>query len=155
MKLSVIVTRPKSVIDVKKLTAAAEAQLDVSAKEASDLLAKPTSTWNHKPKMRTVRGRLWRAAGTNDRIYRFVSQGTRKHTIRGKNGRLLAFGPSRPKTRPGSLNARGGSRKKASTFVNQVNHPGTKPRRFDDAAAKKLQRGLKKQMQDAITKALQ
>jgi hypothetical protein len=155
MKLKVIVSAPKSVIDAKKLTRAAEAQLDASAKEASDLLTKPTANWNHKPKMRTVKGRLWRAAGTNDKIYRFVNDGTRAHAIRAKGGKMLAFGPSRPKTRPGSLTPRAGSRKQASTFVKQVNHPGTKPREFDKAAAKKLQRTLKKQMQDAITKALQ
>lgn len=154
MKLSVIVTLPKSAINVKAIIAAAEAQLDASAKEASELLAKPTGSWRHKPKMRVAKGRYWRAAGTDDRIYRFVSDGTRAHAIRARNAKVLAFGPSRPKTRPGSLNARGGSRKAASVFVKQVNHPGTKARKFDEAAAKKLQRGLKKQMQDAIAKAL-
>lgn len=156
MKVSVTITRPSKLIDAKAAIKAAEAQLDASAKEAQDLLTKPTGSWKHKPKMRVAKGRYWRAAGSDDKIYRFVNDGTKAHVIRAKRGKTLAFGPSKPKTRPGSLTPRAGGRaKQVKTFAKQVNHPGTKARKFDEAAAKKLQRGLKKQMQDAITRALQ
>lgn len=155
MRVKVTVTAPKSVLDKRKVLGAAEAGLDAVAKEAQDLLTKPTGSWQHKPKMRTAKGKGWRAAGTDDKIYRFVNDGTKAHVIRPRRGKLLAFGPSKPKTRPGSLTPRkGGRAKKAKTFVQQVNHPGTKARKFDEAAAKKLQRTIAKAIQAEITKAL-
>lgn len=139
MKLFAKIKLPTNAIPAKQLRQALDDALSQGAADASAKLARPTGSWKHKAAMQTdVRGDT-ATAGTDDEIYGYVSEGTRPHPIVAKNAKVLAFGPSSPKTQVGSLSSSGGSRDAASTFRKRVQHPGTKARKFDAAAAKELE----------------
>lgn len=138
MKLKLAVTIPSNAIPLKQLRQALDAALSQGAADASAKLQQPTATWKHKAAMRTEVTSSTAAAGTDDEIYGYVSEGTRPHIIVAKHAKTLAFGPSTPKTQVGSLRAGSGSRGPASTFRKQVRHPGGKARQFAETAAKEL-----------------
>lgn len=139
MKLKAKITIPSNAIPVKALRTACDDALSQGAADAAAKLARPASNWRHGVPMTTsVQGDA-ATAGTDDKVYSYVSDGTRPHVIVAKNAKVLAFGPSTPKTTPGSLNAGSGSRGAASTFRKRVNHPGTKARKFDEAAAREFE----------------
>lgn len=133
MKLNITVTMPKSAIPIKRLQAAIDDALDAGAANATALLSRPMDA-----PMTIERSQYARVAGTSDKIYTYVSKGTKAHRITAKRGKMLAFGPSTPSTRVGSLDRSGGSRGAATTFRKTVRHPGTKARNFDETAAKEL-----------------
>lgn len=140
MKLSAKIKLPANAIPVKALRTALDDALSQGSADASAKLTRPTGSWRHKAAMQTdVRGDT-ATAGTDDEIYGYVSEGTRPHTIVAKNAKVLAFGPSAPKTQVGSLGSSSGSRGAVSVFRKRVRHPGTKARKFDETAGKELER---------------
>lgn len=106
--------------------------------------------WEHKPKFiaKTVvrKGEIAliaRAAGKNAKIWHYVSRGTRPHKIRAKAGGVLAFqwggpGSYQPKTynNPVSWGGPGTVRGGKATFRQEVDHPGTEPRLFEEEVAR-------------------
>ena len=111
-------------------------------------LAKVTATWEHQPvffeqKQRAEAGYLF--AGeiritTNDRIYRFVDQGTRPHIITARPGHVLAFQAHYTrKTYPGFITSTASGRSGPLIFRRSVRHPGTKPRKFTETIMRKWQ----------------
>jgi hypothetical protein len=153
VKISISIDAAKNVIAAAKIKANLQDALDQGAANAEALLARPTTSWKHKAPMHTERGPWWRASGTDDDIYGYVSKGTKAHVIRARKGGRLAFGPSTPKTRPGSLTGSAGSRGPVDTFRRQVHHPGTKARRFDKLAAEELRATWPKIVQRNIDEA--
>lgn len=139
MKLKSKITIPSNAIPVKALRTACDDALSQGAADAAAKLARPASNWRHGVPMTTSVQDDAATAGTDDKVYSYVSDGTRQHVIVAKKAKVLAFGPSAPKTTPGSLSPGGGSRGAASTFRKRVNHPGTKARKFDEAAARELE----------------
>ena len=127
---------------------------------------KTTATWEHKPKF-TVDVSLTRPGpqvmvGTDDEIYGYVSGGTKPHDIfagifTGKSRkRALAFpASSTPKTRPGQIGSWPGSRGGDTVVRPYVRHPGTKPRKFEEAIAKKWKPKFKRRMEAAMKQAVQ
>ena len=151
MKLSVQITLPKSgLVDLGRLRAALEDGLEDSAQKVYTNLQKPTSTWQTAVAFQIKAIANGRTISTTNEVYGYVNSGTRPHIIRAKNGKRLAFGPSSPKTRPGSLDSGSGSRGPADTFRQQVQHPGTDARDFDKAAAKIAEAEFPKRMQEAV-----
>jgi len=124
---------------------------------------KTTATWEHKPKF-TVDVSLTQPGpqlmvGTDDEIYGYVSKGTKPHAIfagiyTGKsNKRALAFpSKSSPKTRPGVIGSTSGSRGGKTVVRPYVQHPGTKPRKFEEAIAKLWKKRFKDRMEAAMKK---
>jgi hypothetical protein len=97
-----------------------------------------TSTWRHKPTFAArsglSSGGLTLDIGTNDRIYGYVSNGTPAHVIRPRRAPLLRFQSGyRAKTRPNSLSSGAGGKYGPYVVAKEVNHPGTKARKFDAA----------------------
>ena len=123
-----------------------------------------TRTWKRKPRFKQEIS----LAGpgpvlmvyTDDEIYGYVSRGTRPHMIwagayTGRSrAKALAYPVrSSPKTRPGMLRSMTGFRSSAKRYRAYVHHPGTRPRRFEEAIQKKWQRRFKRQMERAMRQA--
>lgn len=113
----------------------------VVSKEIEKLLLEPTSTWEHKPNVRTEVKKYALGYKVNviidDDIYFYVNFGTRPHQIFGT--KVLRFSPSFSKTMPNSLFANAGSKAVGNyIFARYVNHPGIRPRRFDNVARQQL-----------------
>lgn len=121
--------------------------------------AKTTRTWTHKPKFKKkVRStgqpkkvEVW----TSDKIYKYVNDGTKKHVIRPKKkGGVLVFpAKSTPKTTPMLISSKKGSRGKKLIFAKEVQHPGTKARKFDKVISKKWKPRFYKALQKAYRTA--
>lgn len=139
---------------------ALETSMDETLKAARDDFKKTTRTWNTKVDWILITShragtRLEGATGTNNKIYGYVSRGTKPHIIRPKRGRVLSFRSGyRAKTIIRRLGSNAGGAYGAQVFAKQVNHPGNKGREFEEAIADKYQSILQKRMQDAINKAM-
>jgi hypothetical protein len=112
------------------------------AGEVKDALGKATETWNHQPDFRiTARGASLGSSAdvrvvTDDKPFMYVNEGTRPHAIRAKNGRSLAFpGRFTAKTTPGVLQSGPGFSGGPTVLRQEVWHPGTQARHFDELAA--------------------
>lgn len=95
-------------------------------------------------------------AGTDNKVYGYVNNGTKAHLIRPKRARVLRFQTGyRPKTRFRTLiSFSGGGAYGPFAYAQVVHHPGTKPREFDYTIADMRQPDYAKACQDAITKAV-
>jgi hypothetical protein len=107
---------------------------DLAADDIKAQFEQVWSTWEHKPTVTVNKDgydRRVEVTGENARIFRYVDEGTRPHTIVPRRRKRLAFSSKfGPKTRPGSLTSGGGSKGGVDTFVRFVAHPGSKPRNF-------------------------
>lgn len=101
------------------------------------------ATWKHKPVFKIFGNKYVRIIRTDDKIYYWVNFGTKAHVIRAKSRGGLRFqGGYRAKTVVGQIRSRAGG--PYGKFVNpppqEVHHPGTKGRKFDEAIGKKWER---------------
>jgi len=83
---------------------------------------------------------VYAIVSTKDKRWLWTDKGTKPHKIplQPKTSGWLAF-PSKfsPKSKPGTLRAFSGSKGGPMFFAKQVNHPGTKPRKFSEQIEKK------------------
>jgi len=88
---------------------------------------------------------------TTSKIYLFVSGGTKAHIIRAKNAPNLLFqvGYNR-KTQPNRIASYNGGSFGPYRKTKQVNHPGSKARKFDTTIKKKWDREFPRQYQRAV-----
>ncbi len=125
---------------------------------------KTTETWEHDVKFESsisTRGGVAQVeAGTRDRIYGYVNNGTRPHDIwagiyTGKSRRkALRFpGTFRAKTRPGYLTSYRGYKGGAIQYRAHVHHPGTEARGFDKAIEKRWRTKFASTMRAAMKSA--
>lgn len=127
-------------------------------------LARVTETWEHQPvffelKTAAAGGNLHSGTiriTTNDRIYKFVDEGTRPHIIAPrKAGGVLVFRTGyRAKTVPQYILSRAGGAFGPVRFARVVKHPGTKPRRFTQTITKRWQERAGPLMQRRVRMAL-
>ena len=103
-----------------------------------------TRTWSeeNQPDFKvTKRGRYKRVIGTDSLIYKFVTLGTKPHTISPKPGGagVLVFNvPYRAKTAPMQVRSKAGGAGATQVITNRsVEHPGTDARDFHKAIADK------------------
>ena len=125
------------------------AEIDAAVDRAGEKIAKgalkdfegTVRTWRKPPKFFIRRYRPGSYyVGTNNRIYKYVNDGTDAHLIVAKNAPFLMFKvPFSPKSKPGSLSSRKGRVGKNWRRKRQVMHPGTEARRFDLAIRDKRQ----------------
>lgn len=126
---------------------------------------KTVSTWDKKPKFsvkRVIKDNLViYSAGTDDEIYGYVNNGTKPHVIKpkpsNKKGLLFFKTGSIAKTTPNTLKSKSGGFAGSSKMVaaRQVNHPGTKARRFDLIIAKRFNVKFQSEMNRALREYLQ
>ena len=108
-----------------------------------DLLS-TVRTWEHKPKFDITVTRSGNeysvAAGTDDKIYGFVDQGTKPHDIKPKRSQYLAFSSGyRAKTRVGIIGSREGGAFGDTVIASSVHHPGFPGRMFIQRIQKRRQ----------------
>lgn len=157
--------RPRKlpVYDVEQFRRALEDGLADTAQQVIADYGKTVSTWEHKPEFSVLGSTGFRigrtvmeiTVGTEDEIYGYVDLGTKKHLIRPRRARVLAFGVGgSPKTRPNRLLAQTGSAGTIRAFAQVVHHPGTKARNFSKMIQKKHQQRntLGKAIQSRIDK---
>lgn len=118
-----------------------------------------TKTWTRQPVFKTVisLGRKGPEVlvGTDDPIYRYVSEGTKPHIIRPVRASALHFrgGAYRAKTTPGTISSRGGGASGGSVYAQVVHHPGTEARNFGAVIARKWRKPFKREMEAAMRRA--
>lgn len=144
------------IFDERKIKASIGKALDRAAKEAVTSFKKTTATWDNKPDFSISRdGEDARNVGTNDEIYSFVNHGTKPHVIRPVNAQALAFNVvSTAKTTPNALGSGPGGSGGPVAFAMEVNHPGSKARKFDASVAADVGPKLQRAMDEEIAKAL-
>jgi hypothetical protein len=123
-------------------------------------LARPTETWDHKPKFKTdihwstISETVRTVVYTENVNYIRIDRGTKPHIIGPKNTPTLTlkFTPSTPKTRPGTLESRPSvPLTDKSVFVRgTVQHPGITPRRFTEVVRENWEKTFPVDMQKAL-----
>lgn len=151
----------KNTYDLKKLEREMLKAVDKTTKVMRTDLKKPTRTWDTNIDVYQIAaersgGDLSGAAGTDNRIYMFVTRGTKPHVIRAKSGGVLAYSSRyRAKTRIRTLSSYRGGGYGATRFSKTVNHPGNKKREFEEAVAEKHQRTLEDNVSRAISNTVE
>lgn len=144
-RLQAIRPRKSPVFQTADFNKALERALDKTGKTMIRDFKRTTATWEHKPSFsildkqyRVGRRVVSITVGTHDPIYRYVSRGTPPHIIRPRNAAALAF-PSgfTPKTKPGRFLSKPGGRSGETVFAQEVHHPGTEPRKFEELVAER------------------
>ena len=124
-----------------------------------DYAERVVANWEHKPrfKARKVVTRkaiavdVW-PTGPNKKYWVWTSRGTKPHVIKPKRAKVLAF-PSVyvPKTTPRGPSYGGpGTSSGPTIFAAHVDHPGTKPRRFEEAWARWGKTWFRREMENAM-----
>lgn len=90
--------------------------------------------------------------------YAYVTKGTKKHRIKAKKGKSLAFawagpGSYKAKTKPRVIGSTPGGATGEAVFPKAVMHPGTEAREFDEEIQKIWQPRFKDRMEGAMRKA--
>lgn len=103
--------------------------------EGLRMLWNTTRTWKHqpvfKPHVSVGGGRLSVNITTDDKIYRYVTEGTPPHTIVARGARVLAFHSGyRSKTSPEMFTSHAGGPFGNMIHAKVVHHPGTRARHF-------------------------
>lgn len=128
----------KDHLSPKRYKQALESAKDEAEIGVLDDYKKTTRTWTHQPKFYTVRARDTLTVFTDDKIYEYVSEGTKPHLIFPKRGKSLRFSAnSKAKTRPRVITSSQGSRSGKVVFSKGVIHPGTTAREFHRIIAEK------------------
>lgn len=131
--------------------------LDTTARYGINSVLKITTlTWKKKPAFAVLHETEFsRFIGTTNTIWVMLNEGTEAHEIRVKNAKRLAFMVGgTAKSVPNQIQPSAGSPGDTQVFAVVVHHPGTEPRRWDKAAAKKIQPRLVENMQSALNIAL-
>lgn len=136
--------------------------IDSTTKDALGDFKKTTRTWDTKVLFEQVKAArngpdLEGAAGTDNKIYLFVTRGTRAHLIAPKDKSALRFMTVyTPKTSVRVIGShRGGSSGGWVSTKEPVKHPGTQAREFEEEIADRRQRTLENNVTAAILKATQ
>ena len=125
---------------------------------------KTTDTWEHKPKFEVSISLKQPGpsvlVGTDDEIYGYVNDGTKPHKIPKvpKVKGALRFrwggkGSYKAKTKPRIIGSAPGGPSGPWVSFKQVQHPGTKARKFDEVIQKKWRSAFKTLMEKAMRDA--
>jgi len=137
IKLVPIKTR-KGLLDPKKYKQALKDAREEAEMGVLEDYRKTTRTWAHQPPFYSVIARESIIIFTPDKIYEYVSEGTRAHLIFPKRARALRYRANfRAKTRPQVISSSQGSKSGKVIFSKGVIHPGTKARLFHETIGKK------------------
>jgi hypothetical protein len=130
MKLTPIIPS-KLPFDAKGHIKQIEEGLDKAAKETQKEMLKTVSTWKDKPDFVVDKGKMERLVVSRNKIYFFVSGGTRV--------RYATMTPNfKAKTSPSRYQAQAGAGGVA--FISKLKpKPGIKARKFDTKTAKRMQ----------------
>ena len=134
-----------------------------------DLIAwfnKIVAAWKHRPSFKAKKSITPEEmqvyvypTGMNAKIWRYVSGGTRRHIIRPKRAKALAFvwgGPGSYKPRTTTSGGYKGPGKATGKDVlfKSVNHPGNKARNFERHIARWYKKEFRRVMKNAVARGL-
>lgn len=141
MKIIPILPRG-AVFDAGKLQAQIDAGLDKAAEGLTVDFKKTVSTWNDKPTFKTYKLKEARVVSSLNKIYFFVSEGTRI--------RYATMTPNfQAKTAPGRLQS--GAGRGGVLYINKKRpRPGIKGRKFAEQLIKIWRKELPKYIQEEI-----
>lgn len=150
--------KPKKLND-KAMHAVFVKEANSIADEIEKDFQKTTKSWNRKVRFVKIvaisKNKIEILVGTDDEIYRYVTEGTRPHVILPKNAPALRFQRTyKAKTTPGVIGSSSGGSSGPTVFSSGVIHPGTKARNFDDAIAKRWKKRFKRRMEAAMREAV-
>lgn len=157
MNLKMTATIPKRLADAPdRLRKAIRTGMDAAAEALKVDFEATANTWSDAPAFRIERPDDYtRIVSTDHEVWGMLDEGTRAHTIRARNARVLRFQTGfRAKTRPGVLGSSGGGASGPAVTARQVQHPGTAPRRWTYAAKEKYDKELPRILQRAIDAAV-
>lgn len=142
-------------IDERKFKDVIESALDDAAKQVKEDFEDTIQSWDTYVKFVTYSRSYEREVTTNNQIYSWVNDGTKKHKITVKNAKALAFRlGGAPKTRAGVLGSGEGHPGGAVAFAKYVMHPGIKARKFNklirDIWLNKLPRLLQRALNESL-----
>lgn len=152
--LELKVIKPKKVWNPAKMQRDIESAYKEVAEGARADLQSTTATWTHSVKFSVIRvGTSWYVTG-GSRLYELISEtGAKPHTIEPRGAYMLKFQAIyRAKTSPGRLGSSGGGRSGPVVKARKVRHPGFRPRKFIEAARKKWEPRLIRDVKDAVRK---
>jgi hypothetical protein len=155
IKFSTIIPRPLN-REAMKL-ALIEGMRDIGL-EIRENFEDTTRTWNHQPSFNPPTGvpkvgvdEISVETSTTDKIYTYVSEGTRSHPIFPTNAKALAFsGKFIPKTHPGIIGSGVGFEGGDMQYRNWVAHPGVEARKFDREIKERQEKNFNRIMQNSI-----
>ncbi len=152
-KLKAIV--PKGMPTGAEYEKAMQKAVQKSAALALRDLASTTRTWVHKPvfdvTITQTGGDYSVTAGTDDQIYQWVNDGTKRHAIRPKRSKYLRFSSGyKAKSRPGIIGSVNGGSFGNDVFSKGVMHPGSRGRMFTQKIASRRQVTTRQEIEHAI-----
>lgn len=141
--------------DPEKMHRTIEDALDDAAKEVRKDFDITVQSWDTHVPFKTYSRAYERTISTNNAIYFFVNNGTKKHRIAARNKKFLAFmmGGS-AKTAPGVFSSGAGHPGSVLVFAKRIMHPGIKPRKFNKIIRDKWLNELPRRLQRAINDAV-
>lgn len=155
-KLTPIIPRPLNVSGIQH--SLIDGMRDIGERIREDF-EDTTRTWNHQPQWepslvipKVGLDAITVTTETDDKIYNWVSEGTKAHWIRPHNPpKALAF-PSQfiPKTFPGIIGSGVGMSGGRTQLAKEIYHPGTEARDFQGHIGDKNLGGFKLTMERAM-----
>lgn len=157
----------KTIVPSKFNAAAMQKQLllglETIGREIRDDFERTVDTWHDKPTFEpsspkpVLRNDIATVeTSTVDKVYKWVSKGTKAHTIVPVNGPYLVFpGVFSAKTAPGTIPAGPGFSGPPMEYRGQegVHHPGVEARRFDELIRNSQEKNAKNIMELAMLQA--
>jgi len=159
-RVKMVLIKP-SLIDSVPAKKIMRSQLRKEARIIHKAFNTTTRTWEHKPVFKEHThlsmsdAVIWVEVETDDEIYRYVSEGTRPHTIVPKReGRRLVFKAGyKSKTTPRVIGSHKGGPFGKIVWAKKAKHPGTKARQFPAEIAKRKRPGFTRRMKVAWKRA--
>lgn len=156
-KFAVKKATPPKVIEANK---AMMVRIERSAKVVMVDFKSTTQHWKHEVNfvlaMKETAGEVGFLIYTLDKIYHWVTLGTKRHRIvagyyTGKSmAKALTIRESKPKTQPGNILSGTGYRGPVVALRREVMHPGTKPREFEKKIFQKHHSWLVREFEEAF-----
>lgn len=107
-------------------------------------------TWKDKPTFRVKTTRDGTEISTTQDKFIWTDEGTKPHDIVAGPGKVLVFGASTPKTRPGNIGSGPGSRGPRDRRAKRVRHPGTEARKFSKIIADRRNKILLRKIDEVL-----
>jgi hypothetical protein len=145
----------KDFLNVKQIEAEMRKATANIRKEIVADFRKTVQTWDHPVNFRSRTdvsgGQLVMYVYTSDKIFMYVNDGTRPHSIEAKNKPRLAVRTGfHPKTQVGQIGSSKGGYSGSTYYAMKVEHPGVVARRFNDVIADKYRAELFTALVDAM-----
>jgi hypothetical protein len=151
------ITPKGKIFDIDQFDRLAAKALNDVIKKANGEFDRTVATWKTKPDFkidRATSSKLVATVSTMDKIYGYVTRGTKPHQIHVKSAPALKFKSGfTSKTIPRRITSRRGNRFGNWVSKRSVMHPGNEPRDFDIVIAEQMQPVLSKEVRNAIKKA--